>query len=63
MSEPYFELTIEDGKITAEGQGFEGQGCEEIAKLLQQLGKTEVHKRKPEFYRRAGYASRQATTE
>jgi hypothetical protein len=63
MAEPYFEIKIEDGKLTAEGHGFEGAGCEDIAKLIRQLGKTEEHRRKPEFYRRAGYAARRAKTE
>lgn len=63
MSEPFFEIKISDGKIVAEGQGFEGKGCEDIAKLIRQLGKTEVHQRKPEYYRRESYSARRAKTE
>lgn len=61
--QPYFDIVIENGKIVAEGKGFEGSGCEEIARLIRELGKTEVHRRKPDYYRRAANAARLAKTE
>ena len=59
MSEPYFEITIEDGVISADGKDFEGEGCDTIARLIQELGETTKVVRKPDYYKHpAGVARR-----
>lgn len=50
-------ITVEiskDGKASIDLAGFEGEGCEAVAKAFDELGKVEEDKKKPEFYKGAG---------
>lgn len=46
-----FEITIIDGVIHAEGQGFMGDGCDAIADLLAELGQEQERHRKADYFR------------
>jgi hypothetical protein len=50
-------ITVEiskDGKASVDLAGFEGEGCEAVAKAFDELGKVETTEKKPEFYKGSG---------
>lgn len=48
---PFITITAKDGKLELDLEGFQGQGCGEIAALFDELGERTTTKRKPEFHR------------
>jgi hypothetical protein len=62
-TDKFFEITIENGKVQAEGQGFQGEGCDVIAQLLASLGKDADVRRKPDFYRKSPVGTARRQTE
>lgn len=46
------EIVIdEDGKLSTEVRGIEGQECTDITKWLDDLGTVEVDKKTPDYYK------------
>lgn len=50
---PWITITAEDGKLNIDLEGFQGQGCGDIARLFDELGTRTETRRKPEFHRDA----------
>jgi len=49
------EITVDvdsDGSVSIDANGFSGADCEEATRFLEEaLGKEQIRKRKPEYYR------------
>ncbi len=43
-------VTLKNGRIMVEAQGFVGNSCEEATKFLQELGHVTSEEKKPEYY-------------
>jgi hypothetical protein len=48
---PWINITAKDGRLELDLEGFEGQGCEDVAKLFDELGTRQTLIRKAEFHR------------
>ena len=58
----FYEITIENGKVQAEGHGFKGEGCQVIADLIASLGDDPTIRRKPEYFQKeTGRTARRLT--
>ena len=51
MSGQKIIITIKDGNLNVEAEGYQGEGCDDATRFLEELGKLKSVRRKPEFRR------------